>query len=397
MQVIIVGPETDEIKQPYPWGRFASGLGYSGGYYLLPPGIEKKRLDEMLSKLPEIDLLVAEEGYPQPGWVRVRETRGDRNVYRIQPPKRKYCWATLVMRGDGYVPGAVALATSLRRVKSRYPLVCMVTDDVSSRAKIYLRSKGIQVTEVPLLSKKMVPYATQHQQMLYGKWSELSVTKWNVLNPQLFPYDKVMFLDSDMIVVKNMDDLLDLPAPAATFSSPWNKPYSKEGHESLLLQRRRERGQEGDYATGDLVPLEDIKASLETFGGVLFGSLALLSPGEVIWRKFLEILSREGAYGHPKSLSGPDEQVLSDLFIELKLIPRHIHQADNFIPWKPEWLPDKQLPRALHYCGTKPWDCTRDSYNGGFDRWWEVALIESSEEELRSWGVKGVKPAKMLA
>ena len=50
----------------------------------------------------------------------------------------KNAWVTLVMLGDGYIPGALAMAASLRFQKTKYDIICMITNDVSEIAKIEL-------------------------------------------------------------------------------------------------------------------------------------------------------------------------------------------------------------------------------------------------------------------
>ena len=44
---------------------------------------------------------------------------------------KKCAWVTLVMMKDSYIPGALVLAKSLREVKTKHSIVCMVTDDFS--------------------------------------------------------------------------------------------------------------------------------------------------------------------------------------------------------------------------------------------------------------------------
>jgi hypothetical protein len=43
----------------------------------------------------------------------------------------KFAYVTLLMKGDFYVPGALVLASSLKRTGNRADVICMVTEDVS--------------------------------------------------------------------------------------------------------------------------------------------------------------------------------------------------------------------------------------------------------------------------
>src|SRR5689334_17167949 len=51
----------------------------------------------------------------------------------------RYAFATLLMGGDGYLPGCLAVAAALRwHVQTRATLVCLVDDSVSAGARAML-------------------------------------------------------------------------------------------------------------------------------------------------------------------------------------------------------------------------------------------------------------------
>ena len=41
-------------------------------------------------------------------------------------------FVTLVMLDDGYIPGALVLGYALRRQNPEFPLICMITEEISS-------------------------------------------------------------------------------------------------------------------------------------------------------------------------------------------------------------------------------------------------------------------------
>ncbi|EDO41592.1 predicted protein, partial [Nematostella vectensis] len=116
-------------------------------------------------------------------------------------------WVTLVMLGDGYAAGALAVAQSLRMVQTKYDLVCMVTPDVTHPTRRHLCVMYDHVIEVPYIQHRCRKLWSEKQSRMYDDWIEFSFTKWNCLN--LVQYERVMFIDADMVVKVNSDDLFE--------------------------------------------------------------------------------------------------------------------------------------------------------------------------------------------
>src|SRR5579872_796430 len=136
----------------------------------------------------------------------------------------EYAYYTLVMKGDNYIPGALVLGKSLREVKTKHKLICMVTEDVSINGKEILKLVYDQIVLVPYITGNCIPMPSQKQRDMYDNWINDSFTKWNILKIGE-EYKKVLFVDADMIFLENCDHLFDLETPAAIFSLPWAKPY----------------------------------------------------------------------------------------------------------------------------------------------------------------------------
>lgn len=147
----------------------------------------------------------------------------------LSPPKSS-AFVTLVMLGDFYVPGAVALGHSLRRMhpnlntkfsdistdECRIDLVVMVTPDVSSDARKHLETVFDHVVEIGYVYQE-TRMATAKLEKLYNDWIRIAFTKWRCL--ELIQYEKILFLDCDMIVLQPIDHLFCLNAPAGVFDT----------------------------------------------------------------------------------------------------------------------------------------------------------------------------------
>jgi hypothetical protein len=93
----------------------------------------------------------------------------------------------------GAVLGVIALYRSLVRVEAAYPLLCLCIS-VSDSVKQRLVTEGIEVREVEPLERDRV-----------GAFAKVQVLK-------LIEYRRVLFLDYDTIVIKNIDHLSNLRA-----------------------------------------------------------------------------------------------------------------------------------------------------------------------------------------
>ncbi|AJD80789.1 P13 [Pseudoplusia includens SNPV IE] len=123
-----------------------------------------------------------------------------------------YAYVTLVMLGDEYVKGALALAKSILYTNTVHDLVCMVTSDVSERAVKILERVYDKVVVVDFISYPCPPMLSNRQNQMYRPWIDYAFTKWQCLS--LTDYDKILYLDADHIVIKNIDHLFALEAPA---------------------------------------------------------------------------------------------------------------------------------------------------------------------------------------
>ena len=112
-------------------------------------------------------------------------------------------WATLLTQ-DAYLVGVIALQRSLQQQQSQWPLVVMVTPVIGETQREQLRAEGCRVVEItPLYPESGL--SQHYASAQFGEvWSKLRV--WGLTD-----YQRIVFLDADMLAVRNMDELFDLP------------------------------------------------------------------------------------------------------------------------------------------------------------------------------------------
>ncbi|KAI0034294.1 nucleotide-diphospho-sugar transferase [Vararia minispora EC-137] len=118
----------------------------------------------------------------------------------------KGAFATLCTK-DEYLPGTLVVARCLKEVKSKYTLVVLATDTLSQNARDVLNSYGVRVRNIdPLMPTEGAHTLALHDIRFAQTWTKLRVFS-------LVEYDRVILMDSDMIVMRNMDELMELELP----------------------------------------------------------------------------------------------------------------------------------------------------------------------------------------
>jgi len=129
-----------------------------------------------------------------------------------------YAYATLVASAD-YGVGALALARSLKAAGSNWPLVVLATDDAGGLGELEAAGCIVEAVSLPSLSEQFrVRHRRDSQHALApfdkGTKPDFHDPLANFCKLQLWRlsgYRKVVFLDADTLVVKNIDKLFGYP------------------------------------------------------------------------------------------------------------------------------------------------------------------------------------------
>ncbi|RAL06768.1 glycosyltransferase family 8 protein [Aspergillus homomorphus CBS 101889] len=301
-------------------------------------------------------------------------------------------WTTLITNTT-YLPGLLTLEYSLRKVGSKYPLVVLYTDSFPEEGHAALDARGILKQQVPYLLPS-VPKEYANDVRFYDCWSKLTPFS-------LVEYERVVQLDSDMLVRQNMDELMDLeldpPAMAGTGSrvfaashacvcNPLQKPhYPQDWVPSNCAFTSQHSSPEAAQTEG----------ALPTTGlGMPNGGLQVVSPSQAIYDKILEQLSSSVTSNYEFA----DQSLLSDVFHGRWVALPYVYNALKTLRWEGVhdaiWRDDRV--KNVHYIlSPKPWDepeeirkslVPRASRDLSHAWWWEL-----TEERLREEREKGVK------
>jgi glycogenin glucosyltransferase len=113
----------------------------------------------------------------------------------------KFGFVTLLVTDD-FLPGAVCLIRSLKAVESAHTVCVMVTRKVGAESRQALEREGAFVAVVDglkLQDRQLVEVAIPPTM---GDYFYTKLRAW-----QLTQFEKAVYIDSDMVVLENIDDL----------------------------------------------------------------------------------------------------------------------------------------------------------------------------------------------
>ncbi|KAH0938641.1 hypothetical protein HID58_006102 [Brassica napus] len=239
------------------------------------------------------------------------------------------CELFVPLQAKGYVCGATAAAQSIRMSGSTHDLVILVDDSITEHHRNGLESAGWKIHMFQRIRNPKVKPNT------YNEWNYSKFCLW-----QLSEYDKIIFVDADMLILRNIYFLFEFPEISAMGND-----------------------------------------------GTLFNSgLMVVEPSNVTFKLLMDHMDEVVSY------NGGDQGYLKEIFTWWHHIPKHMNFLKHF------WAGDKPKINRLktklfgfdppvlyvvHYLGyNKPWLCLRD-----YDCNWNVEGYHqfASDEAHKTW------------
>jgi len=148
---------------------------------------------------------------------------------------------------NSFLNGVTIVALGLRKQKVKHNIICMVTNDCL-KYKDYLLTLFDKVIQVPYITgRKLKGSIKIADGITYDNKKSDIFTKINIFNKDLLNYDKIVYVDSDLVPIRDFDKLFDYDCPAGWLEvnekgyivwSQWNfgintlipDPYTNQTH-----------------------------------------------------------------------------------------------------------------------------------------------------------------------
>jgi len=274
-------------------------------------------------------------------------------------------WVTLLTQPN-YVIGVRTLRASLAASGSDAPLVVMVTDAIDEETRQLLRSDGCLLRDVAPLRPLNGATGGYANARFAEVWTKLAV--WG-----LTEFDRVVFLDADMLVTQNMDELFSLaladgsiaachacrcnPNRIASYPPSWtpeNCAYTHLSGTEHAVAGRTSAGL-GDSGPDDY----------------LNGGFLVLTPDEVV---LADMVAQLGALDDLSRYPFAEQDFLNEFFHDRWQPLPYVYNALKTLPHQHPSIWHLPSVKNIHYIIDKPWQKPLDPTDPYFELnrlWWQ--------------------------
>ncbi len=270
-------------------------------------------------------------------------------------------WITLLTQ-PSYLKGVRTLNKSLRNNHTRYSLVVMVTENIDTQTRRLLADEGCLVRQVAHLA----PHPSVPVNYANPRFSEVwtKMAAWRITE-----FGRLAFVDADMLVIKNMDEVFDLPLP--------------DGHIAACHACRCNPHRIATYPR-DWVPANCFYSYLPTrdktplprqFSPYFNSGFILLNPDNPT---AAELENKVAAIRDLAAYPFPEQDLLNEYFSGRWLPLPYIYNALKTLSVQHAPLWDLNEVKNIHYILSKPWqddsarENTDDPYHQLHQLWWKT-------------------------
>ena len=291
----------------------------------------------------------------------------------------KKVWTTLITNTN-YLSGLLTLDYSLKKHGSKYPLIALYTDTFPPEGLEALKSRNIPAKHIPYLLPSM-PKEYTNDPRFYDCWSKLTPFS-------LTEYDRVVQLDSDMLVLQNMDELMELELDPPEMNGEGNRVYAAS-HACACNPLRKPHypkhwtPENCGFTTQHGSPDDaQIHGPSPTAGiGCPNGGLVVCNPSTGVYDSILDAMKNGDI---TSGYDFADQSLLGDQFYGRWVGLPYIYNALKTLRWKDVhdtiWRDDKV--KNVHYIlSPKPWDEKPEEIQEESHRWWHAVNSERLAHE----------------
>lgn len=292
----------------------------------------------------------------------------------------KRAWVTLLTRSS-YLPGVITLAYSLSTSESIYPLIVLVTPSLPESD---LRALKLEAFHNPLLkiqsTEPLLPANKSSTSSVAARFEDT----WTKLRAfELVSYETCVFLDADLTVFKNMDEVFDIELPgndwiAANHACVCNLDKDAWAPDNWKRENCAFTPLSHPSALDTATPVPRNAKPPVTYA-LLNSGFFVYHPSQALWDSMLCYFNDK-----PELLATfqfPDQDFLAHFFaLKWKPVSWKYNALKTMENWHRNIWRDEEV-MGLHYIVDKPWDrrVASDGIAGHMGRdgkthtwWWKV-------------------------
>lgn len=318
-------------------------------------------------------------------------------------------YVTLVTR-PSYLAGVIILAWSLFKSGAQNPLLVLTTSTLGEKATSILEREA---TKNPLLIVKQVEPLTPRELNTGSAAARFqdTYTKLRAFQLHELGYEKCVFLDADMAVFKNPDELFDVALPGKDWIAANHACVCNLDFDSFAPEDWNKGNCAYTPIDGPDEPPTEVTADARPTYHLLNSGMFVYEPSKAIWDAMMHEFDTSPKI---KQYAFPDQDFLTDFYRNkwMSLSWRY-NALKTMRTWHPRMYKDDKVV-VLHYIVDKPWDkrMASDGIGGHLGRdgythqqWWDFyeewyAKRKSAEEEaVRNMAeeVEGSLPRRLTA
>ncbi|KAH0537678.1 hypothetical protein FGG08_005543 [Glutinoglossum americanum] len=296
-------------------------------------------------------------------------------------------WTTLITNTK-YISGLLTLDHSLKCHGSKYPLVALYTDSLEPEGHAALDARGVPKKRVNYLLPS-VHKDFSNDVRFYDCWSKLTPFS-------LVEYERVVQLDSDMLVLRNMDELMEIELDHPSLEGKGERVFAAS-HACVCNPLKRPHYPEdwipancaftSQHATPQIAQTQGAPPS--TGLGIVNGGLQVVNPSIAVYDLILAQLSNPSSVG---DYEFADQSLLSDLFKNRWVALPYTYNALKTLRWpgvhSDIWV-DNNVKNIHYILSPKPWDEREEGQEETHDWWWEANDLRLAEEKAKGVAADG--------
>lgn len=304
--------------------------------------------------------------------------------------KSNYAYCTLITRSS-YLAGVLVLAHTLKKYNTAHPLIVLYTDTLSAPSVRALELEAPHTNLILHRVSALLPRENVHVHLIAERfadtWTKLRVFELFELNNT--SYDKLCYLDADMIVRQNMDQVFDKQLPgsdwiAANHACVCNLDKDAWAPEDWTKENCAYTAVSHPGALHSPTP---VKSDSRPTYHLLNSGMFLFEPSKELWERMLDFFNTTPLLGEFKF---PDQDFLAEFFRNKWMsVGWQFNALKTMRYWHENIWRDEEVV-CLHYIVDKPWAkrVGEDGVAGYLGRdgvthswWWEEYAEWTKERE----------------